>query len=238
MKIGILGDIHGNLEALKAAYQEAVFRSTEKIYHLGDLGGYAPFVNEVIDFLIEHEISGVQGNYDETVGNDREHCGCKYENPIQAEMSALGFEWTKKHASEKSKDYMRKLPFEISLIVNDKRLMIFHATPNKNNLYWYEERPERFFEEMAEKVNADILIYGHTHKSYKKDIGGKVFINAGSVGKPKDGDTRACVTLVEVTGGDVKTEFVRVSYDIEKAASAIIESGLPPYFAEKLKEGR
>ncbi|MGC2064297.1 MAG: hypothetical protein WA610_15105, partial [Thermodesulfovibrionales bacterium] len=61
---------------------------------------------------------------------------------------------------------------------------------------------------------------------------------AGSVGKPKDGDTRACIAIVDINGGDVKTEFVRVLYDVEKTASAIIESGLPPFFAEKLKEGK
>lgn len=238
MKIGILGDIHGNLEALQVAYAEAVSRGAERIYHLGDTGGYAPFVNEVVDFLVDHEISGVQGNYDETVGNDWEHCGCKYEDPIQAEMAGLGFEWTKKHASQKSKEYMRKLPFEILLAVDGRKLIIFHATPLKNNLYWYADRPEKFFREMAGKADADIFIYGHTHKPYRKDIGGKVFINAGSVGKPKDGDARACVAFVEITGGDVKAEFVRVPYDVEKTASAIIESGLPPYFAGKLREGK
>ena len=238
MKIAILGDIHGNLEALKAVYAEAVSKGVDRIYHLGDLGGYAPFVNEVVDFLIEHGIEGVQGNYDETVANDREHCGCKYEDPFQAEMAALGFEWTKDHASPKSKEYMKNLPVEIRLTVDGKKIMIFHASPKKNNLYWYEDRPERFFREMAEKVDADLLIYGHTHRPYRKDIDGKIFINAGSVGKPKDGDTRACVILMEIMGGDVKTEFVRVPYDLEKTASAIIESGLPPYFAEKLREGR
>jgi putative phosphoesterase len=238
MEIAILGDIHGNIEALKAAYKAARDESADMIYHLGDLGGYSPFVNEVVDFLIEHDIEGVQGNYDETVANDREHCGCKYEDPFQAEMASLGFEWTKKHASQKSKEYMKRLPFEIQFTVDAKRIIIFHASPKKNNLYWYEDRPEKFFREMAEKVDADVLIYGHTHRPYRKDFDGKIFINAGSVGKPKDGDMRACLTLVEITGGDVKTEFIRVPYDIEKTASAIIESGLPPYFAEKLSEGR
>jgi len=238
MKIAILGDIHGNIEALQAAYSVAISAMAEKIYHLGDLGGYAPFVNEVVDFLAEHEIEGVQGNYDETVANDREHCGCKYEDPFQAEMARLGFEWTKKHTTSIRKDYMRNLPLDIKLTVDDKKIIIFHATPKKNNVYWHEERPDKFFREMVEKVDADILIYGHTHRPYRKDIGGKVFINAGSVGKPKDGDTRACVTMVEISEGDVKTEFIRVPYDVEKTALAIIQSGMPPYFAEKLREGR
>jgi predicted phosphodiesterase len=90
MKIAVFGDIHGNIEALRAAYS-AVVNKVDKIYHLGDLGGYAPFVNEVVDFLIEHNINGVQGNYDETVSNNREHCGCKYEDAIQAEMAQLSF---------------------------------------------------------------------------------------------------------------------------------------------------
>jgi len=238
MKIAMLGDIHGNLEALKAVYAEAVSRGVGKIYHLGDLGGYAPFVNEVVDFLLERGVEGVQGNYDETVANNREHCGCKYEDPLQAEMAELGFQWTKEHASPESKQYMKDLPFEIRLTVAGKKVLIFHASPKKNNLYWYEDGPEKFFREMAGKVDADVLIYGHTHRPYRKDLEGKAFINAGSVGKPKDGDTRACLTMVEITGSGVKTEFLRVPYDIEKTATAIIQSGLPPYFADKLRAGR
>jgi putative phosphoesterase len=238
MKIAVFGDIHGNIEALRAAYTAAVPEGAERIYHLGDLGGYAPFMNEVVDFLIEHGIEGVQGNYDEAVGLDKKHCGCRYEDPIQAEMTDLSFAWTKKHASQKAKDYLMGLPFAISFSVHGKKVLLFHATPGKNNLYWFEERPEKFFLEMAKNVDSDIMIYGHTHKPYRKETGGKVFINAGSVGKPNDGDPRACFALVEITESGVRTAFIRVPYDVEKTATAIIESGLPPYFAEKLRTGR
>jgi putative phosphoesterase len=238
MKIAVFGDIHGNLEALKAAYAAAVSSGAEKIYHLGDLGGYAPFVNEVVDFIIENGIEGVQGNYDETVANDREHCGCKYEDPVREKMSNLSFEWTKRHASQKTKEYMRKLPFRISFQAEEKKVLLVHATPGRNNLYWYEERPEKFFLEMAARTDADVLIYGHTHKPYRKDIGNKVFINTGSVGKPKDGDPRACVALIEITKDVVITNFLRVSYNVAGTAEATVASGLPAYFAERLKEGR
>jgi putative phosphoesterase len=237
MRIGILGDVHGNIEALKVAYDSAVTRNIDKIYHLGDLGGYAPFVNEVVDFMIEHGIEGVQGNYDEAVAHEREHCGCKYEDPVQAEMAQLSFEWTKKHASKNSKAYMGKLPTEIIFMAEGKQVWLFHATPKKNNLYWYEDRPEKFFLELASKTAADILIYGHTHKPYRRDINGKIFINAGSVGKPKDGDPRACVAIMDIMADSVKAEFIRVPYDVEKVAAAISASGLPDYFAEKLRRG-
>jgi putative phosphoesterase len=238
MKVAVFGDIHGNIEALKAAYEAAQAAGAEKSYHLGDLGGYSPFVNEVVDFLVEHGIEGVQGNYDETVANNAEHCGCKAEDPVQEEMANKSFEWTKQHASQKTKDYLRRLPFSISFIIEGKRVLLFHATPSKNNLYWYEDRPDKFFREMAAKTDADVMIYGHTHKPYRKDFNGKVFVNAGSVGKPKDSDTRACVTLVEIASGSVSVEFLRVPYDVQKAADAIVANGLPSYFADRLKEAR
>ncbi len=238
MKFAVFGDIHGNIEALGAAYEAAIKAGAEKIYHLGDLGGYSPFVNEVVDFLIAHGIEGVQGNYDETVANDREHCGCKYEDPVQEEMANRSFLWTKQHASQKSKEYMRKLPVSMFFDVHGDKVLLFHATPSKNNLYWYEDRPEKFFREMASKTEANILIYGHTHKPYRKNFENKIFINAGSVGKSKDGDPRACVSVIDITADDVKVDFLRVPYDIEKAAQAIIRGGLPTYFAERLKEGK
>ncbi|HEY9247050.1 MAG TPA: metallophosphoesterase family protein [Candidatus Methanoperedens sp.] len=236
MKIAALGDIHGNIEALKVAYDTVMPAGVDRIYHLGDLGGYAPFVNEVVDFVIEHGIYGVQGNYDLNVARDSEHCGCKYEDPVQAELADKSFEWTKQHATRKSKDFMISLPASISFTAEGKQVMIFHAAPHKNNLYWYEDRPDKFFLEMAGKTRADIMIYGHTHKPYRKDIMGKVFINAGSVGKPKDGDPRACLTIIDISKQDVGHEFLRVPYDIEKVVSAIISSGLPPALAEKLRE--
>ncbi len=238
MKFAVFGDIHGNIEALKAAYEAAMAAGPEKIYHLGDVGGYSPFVNEVVEFLIEHHIEGAQGNYDEAVANDREHCGCKAEEPVQEEMAHLSFVWTKRNASSSSKAYMKNLPTEILFNAGGRKVALFHATPRKNNLYWYKERPEKFFSEMAGKIDADILIYGHTHKPYRKDFGGKIFVNAGSVGKPKDGDPRACVSLIDVMADKVGVEFLRVSYDVEKAAEAIVTSGLPPYFAERLKEAK
>jgi putative phosphoesterase len=195
-------------------------------------------MNEVVAFLSAHTIEGVQGNYDETVANDKEHCGCKYEDPVQEEMANKSFEWTKKHASPVSKEYLKKLPFSLSFIAEGKKVLLFHASPSKNNLYWFEERPEKFFREMAEKTDAEVMIYGHTHKPYRKDFGGKVFVNAGSVGKPKDGDPRACVTLLTITTDKVDVDFLRVPYDVQKAADAIVASGLPGYFADRLKEAR
>jgi len=141
------------------------------------------------------------------------------------------------HVTAKSKEYLSGLPVELTFLAEGKRVKLFHAAPHKNNIYWYEDRPEKFFQEMAGKADADILVYGHTHKPYKKELSGKTFVNAGSVGKPKDGDLRACLTLLEITPDTVIVDFIRVPYDVERTAAAIVSSGLPPYFAERLKKG-
>jgi len=237
-RLAILGDIHGNLEALRAAHGAALAEAPDEIIHLGDLGGYAPFVNEVVDFLIDNNIRGVQGNYDYNVAAGSEHCGCKYEDPAQAALADLSFNWTKEHASLRSTEYMRGLPAELTIEAEGKNIKLFHATPHRNNIYWTEDRPGKFFNEMAAKAVADIMIYGHTHKPYRRDMEGRVFINAGSTGKPKDGDPRACVALVDITEAGVESRFLRVPYDVEKTAAAIIESSLPDEFADLLRSAR
>ena len=81
-----------------------------------------------------------------------------------------------------------------------------------------------------------MLIFGHTHKPYTKRVDGVLFVNAGSVGKPKDGDPRACFVVMDTAGG-VAVEFRRVPYDIASAATEIRGSSLPDKFAEDIETG-
>lgn len=237
MRLIVFGDIHANIVALERCYEEAIRHEPDKIIHLADLGGYAPFVNEVTEFMMEHKIEGVQGNYDFNVAHDTENCGCKYEDPTQAELSHVSFEWTKLHTTPENKEYMKHLPFSLQFDAAGKKIQIFHATPIANNLYWYEDRSEKFYRRMAKKADADVMIFGHTHKPFRRELDAKVFINAGSVGKPKDGNPDTGFVLVEVEEEGVRSRFIRLEYDVERVATAIIKAGLPPLFAEKLRSG-
>jgi putative phosphoesterase len=223
--------------ALERCYEEATRLNPDRIIHLADLGGYAPFVNEVTEFMVTYNIEGVQGNYDYNVAHDTANCGCKYEDPVQAELSHVSFQWTKIHTTQANKAYMKDLPFSIRIDVAGKSVHIFHATPVANNLYWYEDRNEKFFRRMAAKSEADIMVFGHTHRPFRRDLDGKVFINAGSVGKPKDNKPQTGFVCINVEKQAVRTRFVRLDYDVEKTAAAIINSGLPALFAEKLRAG-
>lgn len=88
MKYALFSDVHANLPALDAVLASIAGQSgVDATYHLGDLVGYAPWPNEVVERIAAARIPGVAGNYDSTVAADYKHCGCKYEDPRQEELS-------------------------------------------------------------------------------------------------------------------------------------------------------
>jgi diadenosine tetraphosphatase ApaH/serine/threonine PP2A family protein phosphatase len=214
-------------------------------YHLGDLVGYSPWPNEVVDLLAAAGIPGVAGNYDSTVATDYKHCGCRSESPRQEELSHVSYEWTRAHVSPRTKAVLAGLPFRIDLKplgghTAGPTVTLVHATPANNLVYVTEDRPDAFLSKMAQQAGlkaGDILCFGHTHKPWHRTVEGIHFVNTGSVGRPKDGDWRAGYVLLDVDVGEPRVEFVRVSYDVEAAARGVVEAGLPEEFAEFLRTG-
>ena len=246
MKYALISDIHANLPALEAVLKDIdQRRDVTAKYHLGDLVGYAPWPDETVALLRDSKIAGVAGNYDSTVGTDYKHCGCRYEDPRQEELSHISYNWTRQHVSAITKEFLAGLPFRIDLLprgghLSGPRVVLVHGTPTLNTLYWTEDRSDDFCLKMASHagVNAgDVLAFGHTHKPWHREVDGIHFVNTGSVGRPKDGDRRAGYVALEVGAGPVGVEFVRVGYDVERAARGILESDLPDAFADYLRTG-
>lgn len=246
MRYILISDIHANLPALEAVLAHAKTQTgVDGIYHLGDLGGYAPWPNEVITLLRNEGIEGVAGNYDSTVATDYKHCGCRYEDARQEELSHISYDWTRRHVTEENKRFLGTLPFRIDLRPEGghtagPRVILVHGTPTLNTLYWTEDRTDDFCLKMAGYAGAskgDVICFGHTHKPWHREIEGIHFLNTGSVGRPKDGDWRAGYVILDVTGGHIAVEFVRVEYDLERAMEGIRKSNLPDDFAEYLRTG-
>jgi len=246
MRYALISDIHANLPALEAVLANIAEQpDVAAIYHLGDLVGYAPWPNDTVDLLRAKQISGIAGNYDSTVGTNYKHCGCKYEDPRQEELSHLSFEWTKRHSSDETKRYLAALPFRIDLKplgghAAGPTVILVHGTPTLNTLYWTADRPDSFCLQMAKIAGAkagDVICFGHTHVPWSRIVDGIHFVNTGSVGRPKDGDARAGYVLLDVGNDEPRTQFVRVEYDVLKAAEAIRASELPAEFAEYLITG-
>jgi diadenosine tetraphosphatase ApaH/serine/threonine PP2A family protein phosphatase len=111
-----------------------------------------------------------------------------------------------------------------------------HGSPRKINEYLYEDRPDSSLERLMDQAGVDVLVCGHTHIPYHRVLpSGRHVINAGSVGKPKDHDPRACYIILEVEGRELNVRFIRVPYDIEQAAAAIESSEMPDEYAEMLR---
>ncbi|HEV2146561.1 MAG TPA: metallophosphoesterase family protein [Longimicrobiaceae bacterium] len=246
MRYALISDVHANLPALEAVLEDLRARGdADAVFHLGDLVGYAPWPDETVARIREHGIPGVAGNYDSTVATDYKHCGCKYEDPRQEELSHLSYDWTRRHVSAETRRYLGSLPFRIDLRprgghLPGPRVVLVHGTPTLNTLYWTEDRDDAFCLKMAEQAGAragDVICFGHTHRPWRRTVDGIHFVNTGSVGRPKDGDWRAGYAVLDVSGDEPRVELVRVEYDLERAMQGIRASGLPDDFAEYLRTG-
>jgi predicted phosphodiesterase len=247
MRYALISDIHANLPALDAVLADIASRpDVNATYHLGDLVGYAPWPNETVQRLRDAGIPGVAGNYDSTVATGAPHCGCRYEDPRQEELSHLSYAWTLEHTAADAKAYLATLPFRIDLRplgghANGPTVTLIHGNQVLNTVYVHAERSDEFLAKMGAALGAragDVICFGHTHVPWHRVVDGINFVNTGSVGRPKDGDARAGYVLLEVdASAATHVEIVRVSYDVEAAARAILASSLPDDFAEYLRTG-
>lgn len=239
-QITIFGDIHGNLAALEAVFADMQGRQLDNhMYCLGDLVGYGTFPNEVINIIREREIPTIAGNYDFGVGIDSDDCGCAYKTPRAQALGEQSIAWTNAHTTGDNKGFLRTLKEHIALQMDDLRVLLVHGSPRKINEYLYEDRPDHSFERMLDNAGVDVIVCGHTHLPYHKILpSGRHVINAGSVGKPKDNDNRACYIMLSVNGNHVNVEFIRVPYDIERTAKAIEATAMPDEFAQMLRDGK
>lgn len=244
-RCALIADLHANLPALEAVLADIERRGLEVVYHLGDLVGYGPWPDEVVALLSERRTAGVAGNYDSTVAVDAEHCGCRSESPGQEALAHESFAWTVARASEATKAALRALPFRIDLRPggghrSGPTVFLVHGAPTLNTLYWDADRSDDFARKMGGRLGAkegDVVAFGHTHVPWKRTVDGVTYVNAGSAGRPKDGDPRAAWTVATWDGEALEVEHVRTEYDDERAAAAILDVDLPDAFADDLRTG-
>jgi putative phosphoesterase len=234
--IAVFSDVHGNVRALEAVLADIHRQTFDAVYCLGDLVGYGPFPNEVIARMRDAAIPVIMGNYDDGVGFDRDECGCAYREADERMRGQQSLEWTKAHVTPENKAFLRRLVPQIRTTVGGKRLLLVHGSPRKMNEYLFEDRPAESFARLAASADADLIVFGHTHKPYARLVENVWFVNVGSVGKPKDGNWHAGYAILDV-GAQPPASFVRVPYDIESVTRAIRESDLPDEFAADLERG-
>jgi putative phosphoesterase len=233
-RVAVITDVHANLPSLEAALQRTGELGIDRIYCGGDLVGYGPHPNEVCALIAERGIPTIYGNYDYAIARDLDDCGCAYVTQHDRELGQQSIAWTLEHTGRRAKDFMRGLPFDLRLEVGDYAVHLVHGSPRKVNEYLFEDKPASLYERLAAAEQSDVLVFGHTHKPWVAEFGGVLFINCGSVGKPKDGDPRAAFAVLEDAGDRIDVTIERVDYDAREVAEQVRAAGLPAEYADKL----
>jgi putative phosphoesterase len=264
--LAFFSDVHGNAAALRELIADFHTREVTRAYCLGDLVGYGPHPNEVIDLIRQAGIETILGNYDDGVGFERGDCGCYYPDEEARRIGDASYAFTAAAVTPERKAWLRSLPRELRFEVGEVRFHLVHGSPRRINEYLHQDRDERTFERLAAEEPADVLLFGHTHLPWHRRHAGVLFVNAGSAGRPKDGDPRAAYTLMRVGPLDqarpelaaaaaaadltppepgtalmvpeLEVEVVRLAYEVEETARAVIAAGLPAELADAFRRGR
>ncbi len=235
MRVGLIGDVHANLPALEAVLKHANEQGIDAIWNVGDFVGYGAFPDEVVECLKSDNVQSIIGNYDLKVldiKNKKEKWRRK-----RIPLKILAFEWAHQNLSKKNLKYLQSLPLEIRLEWGERHVLLTHASPASNEEALDATTPEDRLRELAQMAQADLIVCGHSHQPFVRQVNGVWFINTGSVGRPDDGDPRATYAIMQASMGEIAVEHFRVPYDVDKAVVAIREKGLPEEFAQMVIRG-
>lgn len=259
-RLAIFSDIHGNIAALDAVLADIDARGVSERYCLGDLVGYGPEPGAVIERVRAMGVPTVRGNYDDGVGARSGDCGCHYATDEARSDGAASYAFTARALTDADKDWLAALPGEIRFEAEGVSVLLAHGSPRRINEYLLPDRTDDQLIRLAEDAEADLVCVGHVHIPYHRSLfsarGRHVhYVNSGSVGKPKDGDPRACWVEVAIgapaevdaaipndpatecaAGGSwVAASVHRVAYDVDDVARAVLAAGLPARLAEALR---
>jgi diadenosine tetraphosphatase ApaH/serine/threonine PP2A family protein phosphatase len=239
-KYAILGDIHGNWEALSAVLEDCAGRGITHYASVGDIVGYNADPGPCLQKIRELNVECVKGNHDHyCAGND----SLDEFHPLAANV----VDWTRHALSDDEREYLRKL----ALVHQTHGFTLVHSTLDMPEKWGY------VFDGLDADANFSyqmtvVCFHGHTHHPivYEKgprtrrrtlnklvvEVGRKYFINVGSVGQPRDGDTRSAYVTYDIAAKEV--ELIRVPYDIATTQAKIRKAGLPERLAKRLELGQ
>lgn len=229
MKIAVISDVHGNLEALKAALESIEKSKVDTIVCLGDLVGYGPYPNEVVELIREQRIMNILGNYDAAVLEE------KFNYIRDNEVNKFCMPWAAKELKEENRAYLRSLPRQIVLEFENKKMYFVHGSVRSINEYLKEDSRE--MKEVMEIFDGDILVCAHTHIPYEKSYGSKLLLNDGSIGKPKIGRPNGTYLIINMDKEKVESEIVEFAYNYEKTARAMEEKKIHDSCINSIRTG-
>ena len=224
MKIAVLSDIHGNMEAVNAVMKDLQDKGCEKVFVLGDYAMAGPEPSSTVGFFwtkrFDSNYTLIQGNTDLMIADYSEELyeTLKEKAPVMAE--ALKDDAAILNKDEKS--FLKNLPAQMEKEFEGVKFLLVHGSPRKNNEDILPDTPLSEIDKMLKYVSADVVLCGHTHIpcgfQTKKKI---TVVNVGSVGRPFTKEPKACYLIIDVVHGRCVFEHQFVEYDKKTASEKL-----------------
>jgi len=221
MRLGVISDVHANRVALETVLDD--MPPVDDLACAGDVVGYNPWPGECVDLVRERCSATVVGNHDRNVDTPDRY--------VHNEMAHAGLEHAQAVLDADQREWLRSLPRARDLV--DGRLLLVHDHPEHRDRY---VRPHQFTNMRQYLDDHDALVLGHTHVQHETTVDGRLVLNPGSVGQPRDDDPRAAYAVVDT--GSMDATLHRVAYDVEAVQRAVEEAGLPERTGRRLAQGR
>jgi len=224
MRIAVLSDVHANLPALRAVLRDVDAIGPDEIWCAGDLVGYNPWPNETLEALQARRVRAIRGNHERAVLSG--------DTAWFNELAAAAVKWTRVHMSVSSVGYIKELEDRTRAIMGDGTVAMYHGSPRNDDEYVL---PWAATPDLLATARADIVILGHTHLPMAFAWPSGMLVNPGSVGQPRDGDSRAAWGILDTAR--CTFEVRRVPYDVDAVAKEIRRVGLPTELGDRLHAG-
>jgi putative phosphoesterase len=226
----VVSDIHSNLTALERVIEDA--GDFDAAICAGDIVGYGPDPGECVEALKGMDAWAVPGNHDVGVLTGE---GPTSHFNVHA---AAAVDINRRLLNRTQLRWLERLRKGLEIDIEGVKISVFHGSPDRP-IWEYVFPPEATLRaaQFFETTGADLLILGHTHVPFIHRLNGRVLMNPGSVGQPRDGDPRASYTLVDISEGSLEFTHRRVEYDIDETASKMKKLNLPVSLANRLYLG-
>ncbi len=238
MRIAVCGGPYGNPYALRAFVTDARARGAERLYCLGDLGGFGAEVDALWPILTDNDVICVAGNYDVAIARADPDCGCGYHDPADNAFAQLVYDHTLAHTSRAFAAWMGRLPTERRVTIADTDVHFVHGSPLALNDFWWRSLPDREHRLRVAASGADLIVCTHSGLPWQRQIDGTLVVNAGVLGKPaNDGRREVWYALLDVGDATAHAELIPLAYDWAAQAASMRAAGLPEIFVETIDTG-
>ncbi|NUR05212.1 MAG: radical SAM protein [Streptomyces sp.] len=238
MRIAVCGGPYGNPYALRAFVDDARTRGCERLFCLGDLGGFGAEVDALWPILAEAGVDCIAGNYDVALARGDTDCGCGYRDPTDNAFAQIVYDHTLATTSREFAAWMGRLPTQRRESIGGCDVHMVHGSPLALNDFWWESLPEDQHRQRAGASGADVILCTHSGLPWQRRIGDSLAVNVGVLGKPaNDGRREVWYAVLDVNDGTAQAELVPLAYDWQAQAASMRAAGLPEVFAETIETG-